>query len=410
MLYKAAPASHNGMIAERSAMPHLVWVFPGPLTDKLDAATWLDTTRELRKMDWRVTMVAAGPAGRQCIQGVEVLCIPNPQVYFLGQLAFHVRLLHLLLQQWATIDVVLFHSMSVAWILPLGLLRRLMGRQQPMLVVDTRTLHMPPGSRESWKDRLRQAFQQLMERAANRWADGRLAITQRMAEAVRIPPEKLWGVWPSGVDPARFYPAQAARRWPLAGEPIHLIYIGALHYERNLMTLSRAVVRANTERMAFILSLVGDGAERMDLGEFASQTGGQVLIVPPVPHDQVWEVLAQAHIGVLPFPDEEKFRVSSPIKLFEYMAAGLPILATRIACHTDVVGRGEYAFWANDADEEGLLEALRLIWQSRDSLGEKGRQAAVAVQAWTWAASARRLRSALENGIARSSSGSGRQS
>ena len=40
------------------------------------------------------------------------------------------------------------------------------------------------------------------------------------------------------------------------------------------------------------------------------------------PHDQIPEVLARAHVGVLPFPDEEKFRVSSPIKLFEYMAAG----------------------------------------------------------------------------------------
>jgi glycosyltransferase involved in cell wall biosynthesis len=190
-----------------------------------------------------------------------------------------------------------------------------------------------------------------------------------------------------------------ARRWPLPGEPIYLVYVGVLHYERNLMTLSRAVVKANAEGMAFVLSLIGEGTERLDLEKFALRTAGRVRIIPPVPHNQVPGLLAQAHVGVLPFPDEEKFQVSSPIKLFEYMAAGLPILATRIVCHTDVVGSGGYAFWAEEADVEGLLSALRLIWHARPSLGRMGREAAVAAQAWTWQESARKLKTALEHGL-----------
>jgi glycosyltransferase involved in cell wall biosynthesis len=172
-----------------------------------------------------------------------------------------------------------------------------------------------------------------------------------------------------------------------------------LHYERNLLTLSRAVEHANRENMAFRLSLVGDGTERSDLEYFASQTDNRVEIVEPIPHEQVWEVLARAHVGVLPFPDEEKFRVSSPIKLFEYMAAGLPILATRIVCHTDVVARGNYAFWAEDAGELGLLRALRCAWDSRQKLEEKGLEAAAAAENWTWRKSAEKLSRALEYGL-----------
>jgi glycosyltransferase involved in cell wall biosynthesis len=239
-----------------------------------------------------------------------------------------------------------------------------------------------------------------MNRLANRWADGQTAITQHIAKTVRIPSQKQWGIWPSGVNLDTFAPAQVARRWPLPKEPVHLVYIGVLHYERNLMTLSRAVEKANAEGMAFVLSLVGDGTERADLGEFAAQTAGQVRIVPRVPYDQVWEMLAQAHVGVLPFPDEEKFRASSPIKLFEYMAAGLPILATRIVCHTDVVGDGKYAFWAEQADVPGLLAALRLVWRERDSLSEMGSEAATAAQAWTWREAAEKLKMSLGYGLA----------
>lgn len=377
-------------------VPHLAWVYPECPMNKLDAATWLETTRELRKLGWRVTLIAAGPASKRCIRGVEVLCIPKPQVYLLRQVAFHIRLLRLLSIEWTTIDVILFHPMSALWLLPLRLVRRLSARQRPRLVMDNRTVPMPVSTR---KERLRASFHGLMNRLANRWADGQTAITQRMAQTVGIPSQQLLGIWSSGVSLDLFAPAQMARRWPLPGEPIHLVYVGALCKERNLLSLCEAVEKANSEGMAFVLSLIGEGAERLGLEEFALRTEGRVRVLKPVPYDRVPRLLAQAHVGVLPFPDEEKFRVSSPIKLFEYVAAGLPVLATRIACHTDVVNSGNYAFWAEDASVEGLLAALRLIWKAQASLASMGREAGTAGQAWTWQESARKLARALERAL-----------
>ena len=381
-------------------VPHLVWVYGESLTDKLDVATWLETSSELCKSGWRVTLVAAGPAGHLCVRGVEVRCIPKPQVYLLRQVVFHIRLLRFLAQEWATTDVILFHQMSAPWLLPLRFVRRLTGRQRPLLVMDTRTVQMVPMSVATWKDRLRAAFYELMNRLANRWADGQTAITQRMAELVRIPSQQLWGTWPSGVNPEQFAPAQLARRWPLLGEPIHLVYVGVLNHERNLLTLSKAVEKANAKGMAFTLSLIGEGTERLDLEEFALRTAGRIRVLPPVPHDHVPRLLAKAHVGVLPFPDSEDFQASSPIKLFEYVASGLPILATRIVCHTDVIDNGKYTFWAEQADVSRLLAALRLIWQNQDSLSEMGSQAAPAAQAWTWHESAKKLKMSLEYGLA----------
>jgi glycosyltransferase involved in cell wall biosynthesis len=376
--------------------PHLVWVNTQIVTDQLDAATYLETTRELRELGWRVTLVAAGRPDLQSFRGVDVLCISKPNVYLFGQFVFHIRLLRLLRLERAGTDLILFHQMSAPWLLPLRLARRLMGQQRPLLVMDTRTL---PMSVATWKERLRALFYGLMNRLGNRWADGQTAITQRMAEAVRIPPQKLWGVWPSGVNLDLFAPAQTARRWPVTREPIHLIYVGRLDYERNLMSLCRAVEKANKEAMAFTLSLVGKGSERLALEQFVLRTETRVRVLSVVAHDEVSSLLTEAHLGVLPFPNKKEFQVSSPIKLFEYMAAGLPILATRIVCHTDVLDGGEYTFWADDATMEGLLAALRLVWDARDSLEVMGRKAANAAPAWTWQKSARNLSDALEHGI-----------
>jgi glycosyltransferase involved in cell wall biosynthesis len=194
----------------------------------------------------------------------------------------------------------------------------------------------------------------------------------------------------------------------MAGEPIHLIYIGSLLHVRNLFPLCQAVERSNIEGMKFRLSLVGDGEARHDLENFALHTDGRIRVWQPVSHDQVPKILGQAHVGVTsPFyPNREIFQASSPIKLFEYMAAGLPILATRMACISDVVKNGDYTFWVGQADVVEFLEALCIIWKSQSTLSKMGAKAADAASFWTWRKSAMALRTALEYGLAKSQVGS----
>jgi glycosyltransferase involved in cell wall biosynthesis len=395
----SATADQNQAIARA---PHLLWIYTESPIDTLDAATWLETTRELRQLGWQVTLVTSGVTGAHLVMGVEVLGIPKPNVYVLGQLVFHLRIIIYLLLHWKQVDAVLFHQISAPWVLPVRLVRWLLGSKRPKLVMDTRTVPMRSKDKSSWRARLLDAFYPLMNEWANRWVDGQTAITARMAEAVEIPATRLWGVWPSGVNLERFALAAHARQWPVHEEPIVLAYIGSLHYERNLLTFCRAVETACREGMAFRCLIVGEGTQRAELEQFAMQTSGRIHVAPPVPHEQVPAWLAQAHIGVLPFPDEAKFHVSSPIKLFEYMASNLPILATRIACHTDVIEDGQYVFWSEDASEFGLLLALRRAWHERATLRSMGSMAAEAAPDWTWAASAAKLHRALEYGLSSS--------
>lgn len=379
---------------------HILWVYPESPLNKLDSATWLDVTKSLRALGWSVTLVVAGSGGRQSIRGVEMTCIPRPERYVLRQVVFHLKMLRLLDQSWDAVDAVLFHYMSAPWFLPVRIRRALAGVDRPLLVMDTRTVPMP---QSRWRDQLRATYHVLINRLANRWVDGQTAITRRMAASVGMPPDQLWGIWPSGVDIERFGLAKAGRRWPLPGEPVVLTYVGLLNSERNLMSLCRAVVKASSEGMAFNLILIGEGQDRGRLEEFALRFPGLIRVEHPVPHDQVPHALSQSHVGVLPFPDLEKFRVSSPIKLFEYMGAGLPLLATKIVSHTDVVTDDDYVFWAHDGSVDGLYQALCSIWAARPQLERMGSAAADAAKEWTWTASAKKLSKALEHGLSLSS-------
>ena len=373
----------------------MAWVSP-VTPDKLDSATWVDTTRELRRQGTDVTLITIGPAGKQSYRGVEVLNIPRPNVYLLGQVLFHLGVLRYLLPRLREYDVILFHQLSAIWLLPL----RLAGRR-PRLVMDTRD--MVDYTTDSFKIRLRTAWFDMVTGLAARFADGQTAITPRMAELVRVPEDQLWGIWPSAVEAERFAVATKARHWPYQDEPVRLVYIGIFLAKRNLLPLCHAVNRAGAEGMSFVLSLYGDGSLRPELEDVAASSGGAVQVERPVPHENVPHILAQSHVGVtsLPEVDDVKYEASSPIKLFEYMAAGMPVLGTSNVCHTDVVGDGRYAFWADDVTEDALLVALRQIWASRAELSKLGEEAQADVHGWTYAANAAKLKTALAYGLGR---------
>lgn len=387
----------------RMQKPHLVWVYPEPAQERLDAATWLVTTQELRNSGWDVTLVSRSRTdnGQQTFRDTDIYFIGQPDVYLFSTVLFHIKVIIFLLKAWSSIDIIMFHQMSAPWIFPLKLLRLLSGKRKPLLLMDTRTVPMDMSTLKWW---LRGSFELLMNRIANIWVDGQTAITEPMAKAVKIPPEKLFGVWPSGVQVKRFAMAQEKREWPQPDEAIKIIYIGSMHNRRNLMALCHAVEKANNAGLKFEMVLVGDGWERPDLENYAAQTAGRIQVLPPVPHTEIPQLLGQAHIGALPFPDEEQFRVSSPIKLFEYMAAGLPILATHIECHTSVLGNEEFVFWAYGSLMEDLCMALEAIWHARVELGMLGAESARSADQWSWSTSAQKLNAALtallvKNGI-----------
>jgi glycosyltransferase involved in cell wall biosynthesis len=378
---------------------HLLWLFPASFEHRLDSATWLDTTRELRRLGWQVTLVSMGPYGVRHYQGVEVLTIPKPDVYLFGQVLFHLGVVRYLFNHFDEVDIVFFHQESGVWLLPMRFVRLLKRTRRPLFVMDTRDINdLKPGD---IKVMLRSAFEGLNHKLAGLLADGQTTITSRFVELVKIRETKIWGTWPSGVDLPRFAEPAETRKWPGDADPIRLVYVGIVLEKRHLVPLCRAVQRANENGYSFELVVAGDGPDMASLTLCAEGSPESVKLLEPVPHTAVPALLATMHVGVTSLPDidDVKYGASSPIKLFEYMASGLPVLATRNVCHSDVVGDGGYTFWVEEPTERGILAGLEQIWRQRADLQSLGREAQLEAEQWTWAAAARKLDEALRKGL-----------
>lgn len=383
---------------DRGSPQHLVWIFSAQIAERLDSATWLDTTEELRRRGWRVTLMAMGPAGVQNVRGIEVYCLPRRDIYLLGHLLFHLDVIRHLVRRWESVDLVLFNQDSAVYLLPLRYLRAMKRDAKPLLIMDTRDRRdHKPGS---IKAALRLAYIRFNHWLAERLADGQTTITARYAELIEIPESQLWGIWPSGVNPANFVSAAEERKWPAEDDPIRLVYIGMLVLQRHPLEVCQAVKLANSQRRRFELYFYGGGPDA-DIVEECAASSDSVFVCSPIDHSDVAKMLARMHVGVTSLPDttDVKYAASSPIKLFEYMASGLPIMATTNPCHTDVVGDGDYVFWIDEPTVESILDCLEQVYNDRKKLRDLGRRAQIASKQWTWGAAAAKLDEALEYGL-----------
>jgi len=369
----------------------LLWVYCGSLEKSLDKATWIETSDELVKIGWSVTLVSNDY--KRYNFGFKHVIISCPTQMGLRILVFHFKLFQFLIKNWGEFDVILMHQ-TTALFLPLLSLFRKMKKWKPKYVLDSRTVPMdnysPAGKRQIM-------IFAIAHRFAAIFADGQTSNTEYMAKVQNVPTSQLLGTWPAGVNLQRFDTSLQKEPRNISEQyPLKLIYIGALHKPRNLLILCKALVRARKKYSDITLTLVGEGDAKVDLEDFANAYGnGTISVLSSVPYDKVPQLLLAADIGVIPFPDTEIFRTGTPIKLFEYLAAGLPVILTRVICHMDYVPEEGVAFWAEDSSEEELAKSICIAYENAKLLPTMGLKAKELSLKYSWSHSAQKLSDAL---------------
>jgi len=163
-------------------------------------------------------------------------------------------------------------------------------------------------------------------------ADAVIALTPSTARLLRgdgIPAGRVQ-VIPPGYDPALF---AATPDDPFPGLPrLRVAYLGRLVPQKDVGTLLQAFARLPA---GTTLLLDADGLDRAALQRRARPLGGRVHFTGFVPHVQVPAVLQHVDLLVLPGLYED---LSSA--LIEAMAAGLPVVATRVGGTVDLVHHG----------------------------------------------------------------------
>jgi glycosyltransferase involved in cell wall biosynthesis len=195
----------------------------------------------------------------------------------------------------------------------------------------------------------------------------------------------------NAVDPRRFE-RQAGkredvrRRLGVDGRPV-VVFVGTLKPWHDPGILVRALGVLRERNVAPQLLLVGDGPERERLEALARAEGlsSMLTFTGSVAQEQVPAYLAAADVAVATYhPDTGRY--FSPLKLFEYLAAGLPVVAAELGEIPHCVRRGETGLLYPPGDAEALADALGTLIADREhavALGRNGREHVLRHHTWT---------------------------
>lgn len=209
---------------------------------------------------------------------------------------------------------------------------------------------------------------------------------------------------PCGVNPERFRPgdrAQARVRLGLDPEVFALLHVGSLYDWRGLDVLLGALARIDRGRDGGMprwqLWLVGDGVERPRLEEQSRRLGiaDRVRFVGQVPYPQVPDWLVAADVGVVLYKPTRPVP-GDPMKVYEYMACALPVLAGDHPHYGGVVVPAGAGVAVDDGNPDALATAIAALAadpETRRLYGDRGARAAAE---HTWARRAQQLAALLQ--------------
>jgi glycosyltransferase involved in cell wall biosynthesis len=221
-----------------------------------------------------------------------------------------------------------------------------------------------------------------------------VAVSQEVATYLRQFPQAADRVHvvPNGVNPARF-PEDLSPSFPGSPGTFTVGFLGTLKPWHGLQTLVNAFDRLHGIVPEVRLLVVGDGPERSRLEEDLCTLGlrDAVHFTGSVDPREVPGLLASMEAAVAPYPSVGPFYFS-PLKVYEYMAAGCAVVASRIGQLDGLIEHEVSGLLCAPGDPlelAGALLRLRREPSLRDRLARAAR--AKVRQAHTWEASVRNI-------------------
>jgi glycosyltransferase involved in cell wall biosynthesis len=239
------------------------------------------------------------------------------------------------------------------------------------------TLHTAPAERPPWtREGLRE---RLLAFVLNRWCSAVVVVSDaaraQHARRGRIEADRLRVVH-NGVDTSAFAVDGERRRamrdaLGLGSEPL-VVTVSALREGKGLEVLLPAVAALVRERPEVRLAIAGEGPLRARLQELAAQNGlnGHVRWLGLV--REVPDLLAAADVFVLASRYD-----AFPTAVLEALAAGRPVVATRVGGVPEIVEEGKSALLVNPGDPAELASAIGTLLADparAAALGAAGRQ------------------------------------
>jgi glycosyltransferase involved in cell wall biosynthesis len=197
-------------------------------------------------------------------------------------------------------------------------------------------------------------------------------------------------VIPDGTNASGEEPGGARRR-----EGVY--YVGQLYPWKGVDTLIRAAAAYPEAEYVIIGGTEEPQADEPDINRLRQlalelEIASRVRFTGWVPYRDVSSLLRDAAVTVIPLPDTPFGRYfTSPLKLFDYMAAGAAIVSSDLPSLRDVLKNECNALLVPPGDPSALARAIQRLLSDESLAARLGKQARLDVQRYSWDARAARL-------------------
>jgi glycosyltransferase involved in cell wall biosynthesis len=218
-------------------------------------------------------------------------------------------------------------------------------------------------------------------------ASALIAVSEEVGDYLKRFPgtqEKI-KIVPNGVDPERIKQGLTPA-WPDVPGYFTVGFVGSLKPWHGLSILVEAFHQLYQEEPKCRLLIVGEGPERPNLDQEILRRGMEksTFFTGAVSPDQVPRWLASMDVAVAPYPRLARFYFS-PLKVFEYMAAGLPVVASDVGQIRQVIEHefnGLLVPAGVSPALAGALARLRDAPEMRLRLGQEARRTVLRKHTW----------------------------
>ncbi len=248
-------------------------------------------------------------------------------------------------------------------------------------------------NRASWSDRIVRSpgAAARVERAVLRRADKIIVVSDESRErclGLGVARDRVIQV---GNTPDDLEAIRAARRDPARDRPefdqFVLLFVGILMWDRGVADAVRALPAIRAAFPKTRLIVVGDGDERRGIERLIAERGlgSCVELLGWREHASLPELYATSDIGLLPFLAGRHVKITLANKLFDYMAAGLPIVASDLPPMRRVLHETQAGVLFEPGDQASLAAATVALLRDhamRRRLADNGRRAATEKYNW----------------------------
>ena len=218
-------------------------------------------------------------------------------------------------------------------------------------------------------------------------ADALIAVSHEIASYLSAYPAARGRIHviPNGVNPARF-PENLQATLATSEGAFIVGFVGSMKPWHGLPLLIEAFKKHHTAAPDSRLLIVGDGKAMMELQASLKDTAiaRSIILTGSVSSEEIPGLLASMSVAVAPYPPLSNFYFS-PLKVYEYMAAARPVIASRIGSLSELIQHEVNGLLCPPGDIDAMAAAILQLKNNPalgQHLGAAARKTVLASHTW----------------------------